>query len=90
MRAGILLALLLLAVPFTAASAETVARPATPEVVAPQTDVEAPAMHLDLAEARQHAPAAPADAAAQAPRPWSFWWVVGALVVAGIILAVVT
>lgn len=94
MRVGILLALLLLAAPIAYASATTVERPTPADVVQPLGAVDAPVapgMNLDLIQAEQHTPANHADATMQdMPRRWSFWWVVGALVVAGVILAVVT
>ena len=94
MRVPFALALLLTAAPALHAT-ETdppptdepaVVQPAVVEVEAPAADLEiAPAVELERAAAEQPS----AEAVQDMPQRGSFLWVVGAIVVAGIILALV-
>ena len=94
MRVPIAVALLLCAAPVAsatevepAAPAERPAEPAQPAVV--EKAPAAPRAELAPVKVERAEAAATADGAQEMPRRGSFWWIVGAIVVAGIILAVV-
>jgi hypothetical protein len=83
--------LLFLAVPAASASETKPAEAAVPEVV-PRVTADAPAdagLQLTKVQLEERAPAEDAAVAQDMPARGSFWWVVGAIVVAGVILAVV-
>lgn len=91
MRAAIALLLLLLAAPALHAEDTRPADPATPAVVeAPaRADApEAPAPHLDPVQVQARFVTEEGETAVQdMPNRGSFWWYVGIIVVAGIVLA---
>lgn len=92
MRGVIALALALSAAPIAAAAAEPEDRPARDDEKVQPTITEhapqAPEMQLAPIVIEKRAPVE--DSAVQEmPARGSFWWIVGAIVVAGIILAVV-
>lgn len=76
----------------TASPAEALAEPSAE--LAPTTVVEAApeadeaAMHLDRIEVEQRSAVTDDAAATQFAQRGSFWWIVGVIVVAGVILAV--
>lgn len=92
MRLALTLALSLLVAPAARADTDEPARAPEPraEVVAPAAPA-APEMKLEEVEVSAVRKSAPAEGAAveQLPARGSFWWLVGVVVVAGVILAVV-
>jgi hypothetical protein len=86
-----LLALSLLVAPAAGATEMTVAEEAPVPAVTvdtPSEQPEAAPMHLQEIQLEERTNAAPAADAAQMPARGSFWWLVGVIVVAGVILAV--
>lgn len=87
------IAALLLAAPVLGATetdpAEETVPDVTPSVVAPAEAPPPAQLHLQEVALQESRAAADADAAAQLGPRGSFWWMVGVIVVAGIILAVV-
>ena len=104
MRFVIALVLILLVVPVAAARADTdpsdqapaatlaesgVEETAEPEMVAEEAEPLQPEMVVSEVQIPSHErAAAEATAAQDMPRRGSFWWLVGVIVVAGVILAV--
>lgn len=82
-----LLLSLAIAAPLAATEVESVVSTPAPAVVveAPAEAPDAPAMHLQEIQVEERNTVAAADAA-QFPARGSFWWLVGVLVVAGVIL----
>ena len=89
-------ALCLLALSLLVAPVASAAEPNVPEeapvpaatVDVPTEQPEAAPMHLQEIRVEERTHAAPAADAAQMPARGSFWWLVGVIVVAGVILAV--
>ena len=95
MRSVLALVLILLAAPVATARAENDPPEKEPRAAIAQTVVESeapeqPEIQLAEVELPSHEESAPADAPATQDMPsrGSFWWLVGVIVVAGVILAV--
>lgn len=90
MRLVIALVLVMIAAPIAGATEKDDARPESPERVEPalaEQATETPELILTPVVVEERA--APDEAVVQdMPQRGSFWWVVGAIVVAGVILAV--
>jgi hypothetical protein len=89
-RIALPLVLSLLAVPAAARADDPApAPPPAPAVVQPVEAPTVPASEMKLKEVRVQADRHADDAVVQGPARGSFWWLVGVIVVAGVILAVV-
>lgn len=94
MRLALALVLLLLVAPLAHAEDTDRPNPNQPEVqlVQPSAgEMVAPAadLKLDPVQMQQQRSSEASDAVQEMPQRGSFWWIVGAIVVAGIILALV-
>ena len=92
MRVVIALLLLLVAAPMARAESTTPDQPLQPEAVQPAVVPSALAPSMSLKEVKVpevRAVQATVASTQEMPRRGSFWWLVGVIVVAGIILAVV-